>query len=126
MEDLKKTPLYQEHLELNGKMVDFGGWVLPVQYSGILEEVEAVRKRAGIFDVSHMGEIMVRGEGAMDWLNSMVTNDVTRLADGQVMTPSCAIPTAAWWTTFDLPFQRPGISPGGQRRQYRQGLAVAQ
>ncbi|HOB35202.1 MAG TPA: glycine cleavage system aminomethyltransferase GcvT [Bacillota bacterium] len=85
MEDLKKTPLYQEHLELNGKMVDFGGWALPVQYSGILEEVEAVRKRAGIFDVSHMGEIMVRGEGAMDWLNSMVTNDVTRLADGQVM-----------------------------------------
>jgi aminomethyltransferase len=85
VEDLKKTPLYQEHVELKGKIVDFGGWALPVQYSGILDEVEAVRKRAGLFDVSHMGEIMVRGEGALDWVNSMVTNDVTKLVDGQVM-----------------------------------------
>ena len=90
MEDLKKTPLYQEHTDLNGKMVDFGGWALPVQYSGILDEVEAVRKRVGLFDVSHMGEIMVRGEGALDWLNSMVTNDVTKLVDGQILyAPMC-------------------------------------
>lgn len=85
MEDLKKTPLYQEHVAAGGKVVDFGGWALPVQYSGILEEVDAVRKRAGLFDVSHMGEIMVRGEGALDWVNSMVTNDVSKLVDGQVM-----------------------------------------
>lgn len=85
MENLKKTPLYQEHVDAGGKIVDFGGWALPVQYSGILDEVEAVRKRAGLFDVSHMGEIMVRGEGALDWVNSMVTNDVSKLVDGQVM-----------------------------------------
>lgn len=90
MEDLKKTPLYQEHVAADGKIVDFGGWALPVQYTGILDEVEAVRKRAGLFDVSHMGEIMVRGEGALDWVNSMVTNDVTKLVDGQIMyAPMC-------------------------------------
>ncbi|HYO74927.1 MAG TPA: glycine cleavage system aminomethyltransferase GcvT, partial [Thermoanaerobaculia bacterium] len=59
-ESLRKTPLNQLHRELGGKMVDFGGWDLPVQFSGILDEHEAVRTNVGIFDVSHMGEITVR------------------------------------------------------------------
>ncbi|MTI94911.1 MAG: glycine cleavage system aminomethyltransferase GcvT [Firmicutes bacterium] len=85
MENLNKTPLYQQHVDAGGKIVDFGGWALPVQYSGILEEIDAVRNRAGLFDVSHMGEIVVGGEKALDWLQSMLTNDIGRLVDGQVM-----------------------------------------
>lgn len=85
LENLKKTPLYQEHLAAGGKVVDFGGWALPVLYSGILEEIEAVRNRAGLFDVSHMGEVMVTGPGAIQWVDSMVTNDVSKIVDNQVM-----------------------------------------
>ena len=85
MENLKKTPLYQEHVDAGGKVVDFGGWALPVQYAGILEEIEAVRKRAGLFDVSHMGEITVTGPGAIQWVDSMVTNDISKIVDYQVM-----------------------------------------
>jgi len=85
MENLKKTPLYQVHVDAGGKMVDFGGWALPVQYSGILDEVDAVRNRVGLFDVSHMGEIYVEGKNALDWLNGMMTNNVTKLVDNQVM-----------------------------------------
>ena len=61
MDSLKKTPLYDAHVALNAKMVDFGGWALPVQYSSILEEHKAVREACGLFDVSHMGEFFVRG-----------------------------------------------------------------
>ena len=63
MDNLKKTPLYDTHVKLNGKMVDFGGWALPVQYSSIIDEHRAVRERVGLFDVSHMGEVMVSGSG---------------------------------------------------------------
>lgn len=85
MENLLKTPLYQEHVAAGGKIVDFGGWALPVQYSGILDEVAAVRKRAGLFDVSHMGEIMVEGPKAQEWLDSLVTNDVSKMVDKQII-----------------------------------------
>lgn len=85
MDNLLKTPLYQEHVAAGGKIVDFGGWALPVQYSGILDEVAAVRKRAGLFDVSHMGEIMVEGPQAQAWLDTMVTNDVSKMVDNQVI-----------------------------------------
>lgn len=84
MENLKKTPLYPLHLKLKGKMVDFGGWALPVQYSGIIEEVKGVRTKAGLFDVSHMGEIMVSGKNSLDFLQKMVTNNVEKLKDHQV------------------------------------------
>jgi aminomethyltransferase len=83
MDALKKTPLYDTHVALSGKMVDFGGWALPVQYSSILEEHKAVRERAGLFDVSHMGEIEVRGDGAFDFLQHMVTNDLTGMLPGR-------------------------------------------
>ena len=67
LNELKKTPLFERHIALGGKMVDFGGWALPVQYeSGILEETKAVRERAGLVDVSHMGEVDVIGSGASD------------------------------------------------------------
>ncbi|HEX8172119.1 MAG TPA: glycine cleavage system aminomethyltransferase GcvT [Thermoanaerobaculia bacterium] len=82
-EALKKTPLNEVEKELGGKMVDFGGWELPVQFSGILDEHEAVRTRAGIFDVSHMGELTVRGPQALELLQRTTCNDVSKLADGR-------------------------------------------
>jgi aminomethyltransferase len=81
---LKRTPLNEVHRELGGKMVDFGGWDMPVQYkAGVIEEHMATRTRVGLFDVSHMGEIWVEGTDAIDFVNSLTTNDVTKLVDGQ-------------------------------------------
>ncbi len=78
-----KTPLYESHVALGGRMVDFAGWQMPVQYSGVIEEHEAVRSRVGIFDVSHMGEIIFEGPGALETLNLLVTNDLARCENGQ-------------------------------------------
>jgi aminomethyltransferase len=80
---LRRTPLYALHRELGAKIIDFGGWEMPVQYSGILEEHRAVRERAGIFDVSHMGELEVRGPGAQSALQRITPNDVAKLEDGR-------------------------------------------
>jgi aminomethyltransferase len=86
MERVRRTPFYEKHLSQQGKMVDFGGWELPVQYRpGIVEEHLRVREAAGLFDVSHMGEILVEGEDAEAWLQGMVTNDVRSMHDGQVL-----------------------------------------
>jgi aminomethyltransferase len=82
--ELKRTPLYPVHKELGARMVDFGGWEMPVEYSGIRDEHRAVRERAGLFDVSHMGEFDVEGEGALAFLQRLTCNDVSKLADGQV------------------------------------------
>lgn len=84
-EGLELTPLYDVHIKYGGKMVDFGGWALPVQFSGIIEEHQAVRNQAGLFDVSHMGEIEVTGKKAFDFVQYLVTNNVGRLVDGQVL-----------------------------------------
>jgi len=81
-ESLKKTPLNQLEKDLGGRMVDFGGWELPVQFSGIMEEHEAVRTDVGLFDVSHMGELTVRGPQAQELLQRATCNDVTKLKDG--------------------------------------------
>lgn len=81
----KKTPLYDEHVKQGGKIVDYAGWFLPVQYEGLIQEHEAVRNEAGIFDVSHMGEIMVKGEDALDYLQYLLTNDLSKLEDNQVI-----------------------------------------
>ena len=90
-ESLKRTPLYAAHLALGARMVPFGGWEMPVQYSGIMEEHRAVRTCAGLFDVSHMGEIDLAGPGALPLVQRLVTNDVGRLAAGQALyTPMCA------------------------------------
>ncbi len=80
---LKRTPLHGEHVRLGGKLIGFGGWDMPVQYSGIIDEHHAVRKALGVFDISHMGQFFVEGAGAAAWLNRMLTNNVERLAIGQ-------------------------------------------
>lgn len=83
MTELKKTPLFETYLEYGAKTIDFGGWDLPVQFSSIKEEHEAVRTKAGLFDVSHMGEVEVKGDQALAYLQRLVTNDVSKLIDGQ-------------------------------------------
>ena len=80
---LKRTPLYSLHRELGAKIVEFGGWEMPVQYSGILEEHQAVRERAGIFDVSHMGELVLKGPDAFAQIQKLTPNDVSKLTDGK-------------------------------------------
>lgn len=86
----KKTPLYDTHIKYGGKIVEFGGWLLPVQYSGIIEEHKAVRTKAGLFDVSHMGEIWAEGKGAFAFLQNLVTNDLAGMQDGQIRySPMC-------------------------------------
>ncbi|HCL02163.1 MAG TPA: glycine cleavage system aminomethyltransferase GcvT [Lachnoclostridium phytofermentans] len=86
-----KTPLYEMHLKLHGKMVPFAGYLLPIQYEeGIIKEHMAVRTRAGIFDVSHMGEIRCRGKDALRNLQQLLTNDFTDMANGQARySPMC-------------------------------------
>jgi aminomethyltransferase len=80
---LKRTALFEEHQKLQGRLIDFGGWELPVQYSGVMDEHLACRTAAGLFDVSHMGEVPVEGPGAEAFLNYLITNNVSRLAVGQ-------------------------------------------
>lgn len=79
----KKTPLYDEHLKRGAKMVPFAGWLMPVQYGSIVEEHQAVRKNVGMFDISHMGQLLVDGVDASSWLNTMLTNNIDKLAVGQ-------------------------------------------
>jgi len=80
---LKRTALFSAHQKLGAKLVDFGGWEMPVQYTSITDEHLAVRHGAGIFDISHMGEVTVSGPGAASYLNSVLTNDIRKLASGQ-------------------------------------------
>ena len=82
---LKKTPLHATHEVLGARMMAFGGFDMPVQYTSIINEHNAVRERAGLFDVSHMGEVLVRGPRALDFVQNLVTNDAARLYDGKAM-----------------------------------------
>jgi aminomethyltransferase len=75
----KRTPLYDEHVRLGAKMVPFAGWLMPVQYTSIVNEHQAVRNNVGVFDISHMGQFIVEGASARDWLNTMLTNNVDKL-----------------------------------------------
>ncbi|NLY55356.1 MAG: glycine cleavage system aminomethyltransferase GcvT [Firmicutes bacterium] len=83
MSELKRTPLFAEHLALNAKMIPFGGWEMPVQYSAILQEHRSVREQAGLFDLSHMGEFFVSGPGAYDYLQRLLTNNLAKLLPGK-------------------------------------------
>ncbi|SCY38310.1 glycine cleavage system aminomethyltransferase GcvT [Alkaliphilus peptidifermentans] len=85
MSELKRTSLFQVHQNHGGKLVDYSGWSLPVQYEGITAEHEAVRTAVGLFDVSHMGEVEVKGSDAEAYLQNLVTNDVSILEDNQVL-----------------------------------------
>src|SRR4051812_24733585 len=81
----RQTPLNAAHRRLGARMVDFAGWDMPVQYSSVIAEHEAVRTTAGLFDVSHMGEIEFSGKGALEAANRLITNDLARCADGQAV-----------------------------------------
>ena len=86
----KKTPLYDVHVSLGGKIVPFGGYLLPVQYEGVIAEHMAVRRQAGLFDVSHMGEVTFKGSDAEKAINHLVTNDIRGMAIGQARySPMC-------------------------------------
>lgn len=80
----KKTPLYDEHIDLGGKIVDYAGWLLPIQYEGLVQEHNAVRNKAGIFDVSHMGAIDIEGKDAEKFIDYLMTNDISKLKDHQI------------------------------------------
>ncbi len=79
----QRTPLHDTHVRAGARIVEFAGWEMPVQYAGILQEHEAVRTRVGLFDVSHMGEVVFRGPKALEALGRVFTNDVSKIADGQ-------------------------------------------
>ena len=83
MQTLRRTPLHDRHVALGARMVPFAGWEMPVQYAGVIPEHRAVRTDAGVFDVSHMGELEVEGPAARDLLQAALSNDVDRLAPGQ-------------------------------------------
>lgn len=82
---MKNSPLAHKHLALSAKMADFGGWLMPIEYpgGGVIAEHTAVREKVGIFDVSHLGKVSVKGEGALEFLNASFTNDLRRIGDGQ-------------------------------------------
>ena len=84
-----KTSLYGEHVALGARLVPFAGFEMPVQYKGIVEEHRAVRERVGLFDVSHMGELELEGPGALELVSSLITNDPTRIVDGQAQYTCC-------------------------------------
>jgi len=83
VQTLRRTPLYERHAALGARLVPFAGWEMPVQYAGIAEEHRAVRTRAGVFDVSHMGELRLAGEGARDYLQARLSNDLDRIGAGE-------------------------------------------
>ncbi len=90
---LKRTPLYEQHRALGARLIEFGGWEMPVHYTSILDEHHAVRSRAGLFDVSHMGEFKVEGRDAQAFLHYLVPNDVARLAVHQALYTQLCLPT---------------------------------
>ncbi len=85
MDELKRTPLYDVHVAAGAKMVPFAGWEMPIEYSGLVDEHNTVRNQAGLFDVSHMGEIAVTGKDALVFTQYLVANDVKALVDDQVL-----------------------------------------
>jgi aminomethyltransferase len=90
---IKRTPLFEEHQAAKAKLIDFGGWEMPVQYVGVLEEHHAVRTKAGLFDVSHMGEINVQGKDALNFVQMLITNDAGKLEDGKILYSPMCYPT---------------------------------
>jgi len=93
MADLRRTPLYDIHKASGAKMVPFGGWDMPVEYSGLIAEHMAVRTAAGLFDVSHMGQFEVEGEGALAFLQRVTSNNVAKLVDGQAQYSALPMPS---------------------------------
>ena len=91
MTENKLSPLDERHRALGAKMADFGGWDMPIEYpgGGVVREHTAVRERVGIFDVSHLGKATVKGAGALDFVNSCLTNDLRKIGPGQAQYTMC-------------------------------------
>ncbi len=96
----KKTSLYDEHIKLNAKMVPFGGWIMPVQYEGIIKEHNATRSASGLFDVSHMGEVYIKGKQSLEFLESIVPQNLKELKEGQAI--YCQLPNKEGGLIDDL------------------------
>lgn len=86
---LKKSVLHDRHVALGAKFSEFGGWEMPLEYSGVVKEHTAVREAVGIFDVSHLGKVVVRGDGALEFINSCFTNDLGRIEKGKAQYTLC-------------------------------------
>ena len=86
---LKKSPLHERHVALGAKFAEFGGWEMPLEYSGVVAEHTAVRTSVGVFDVSHLGKATVKGPGAAAYVNSCLTNDLGKIAPGQAQYTLC-------------------------------------
>ena len=95
-ETLKKTPLHATHKEMGARIIPFAGWDMPVEYSGIVNEHMAVRERAGLFDVSHMGEIEIAGKNAFDAVQHITSNDAGKLSTGQIQYSALTMPNGAF------------------------------
>jgi aminomethyltransferase len=91
MEELRRSPLYERHLEMGAKLASFGGWAMPIEYAGagVLREHQAVREAVGVFDVSHLGKARLTGRGAAGYVNATLTNDLRRIAPGQAQYTLC-------------------------------------
>ena len=118
--ELQKTPLNAAHRRMGGRMVDFGGWDMPVQYpAGTIEEHLRTRTHAGLFDVSHMGEIDVRGSDAIAFVNSITSNDVSKLVDGQAQYSALTTATRnSDRRSPGLPFCERPVNARGQCRHH--------
>src|SRR4051794_16221566 len=123
---LRRSPMHDRHLALGARMAEFGGWEMPIQYAGVVEEHLAVREAVGVFDVSHLGNAQVRGPGAKDFVNSCLTNDLDRIGPGQAQYTLCCDATSGGGRD-DLivyprggdelpPLPHPPHTPGGLRR----------
>lgn len=99
---LNKTPLNEIHKKMGARMVDFGGWEMPVQYRGVIDEHLAVRNAAGLFDVSHMGEIEIKGTDALDFIQEVAINDASKLTNGQVQYTAMCYPHGGVIDDFTL------------------------
>ena len=123
---LKRTALFSAHQKLGAKLIDFGGWEMPVQYTSITDEHLAVRNAAGIFDISHMGEVTVSGAGAADFLNPVLTNDVRKLAPGQGQyTLMCNERGGVIDDLYAYQLSDERLSPHHQRLAHRTGRRLA-
>ena len=121
---MKRTPLYDRHREMGAKTVEFGGWEMPVQYTGIIDEHNATRNAAGLFDISHMGQVDVRGPDALAFLQHIATQDVATIADGMANYSLLCYPDGGIVDDIFI-YHLPGpLSGGGQRLQRRQRLRL--
>src|SRR3954451_21894568 len=108
--ELKRSPLHERHGALGAKFAEFGGWEMPLEYAGVLKEHAAVRDAVGIFDVSHLGKVRVRGPGARDLVNATLSNDLGRIGPGKAQYTLCCDDVTGG-IADDVLASRPGAAP---------------